>query len=61
MGARPDLSPAPMAQMTVERCAGDLLNACELGRRNRMPDDVVNVTLLPSAGVFAMLSGRNDG
>ncbi|WP_394225156.1 hypothetical protein [Paracoccus marcusii] len=60
MSERPDFAPAPMAQVKVERRAGDLFTARELGQRNLMADDVVSVTLLPSAGDAAMRSSRHD-
>ena len=60
MSERPDFAPAPMAQVKVERRAGDLFTARELGQRNLMADDVVSVTLLPSAGDAAMRSSRDD-
>ena len=40
MSERPDFAPAPMAQVKVERRAGDLFTARELGQRNLMADDV---------------------
>ena len=60
MSERHDFAPAPMAQVKVERRAGELFTARELGQRNLMADDVVSVTLLPSSGDAAMRSSRDD-
>ncbi|WP_405405688.1 hypothetical protein [Paracoccus sp. Ld10] len=61
MNERPDAGPAISTSMKAERRAGDLFNARELGQRNLAANDMVNVTLLPSAGDGVMRSGRNDG